>query len=72
MQTVNDLKELIENIQNLRLYTFSSNIRLKEEALKLFREAYLSKVKNFEKLKAIDKLDSLKAIANEIGKNIFA
>ena len=44
----------------------------KEEALKLFREAYLSKVKNFEKLKAIDKLDSLKAIANEIGKNIFA
>lgn len=38
MQTVTELKELIENIQNLRSDTFSSNVRLKEEALKLIKK----------------------------------
>lgn len=43
----------------------------KEEAIELFRNRYINKIKNFEKLSNIDKFEIFKRITNEIGQKIF-
>ncbi len=44
----------------------------KEEAIELFKNKYINKIKNFEKLSNIDKFNIFKKITNEIGQKIFA
>lgn len=44
----------------------------KEEAIELFKNRYINKIKNFEKLSNINKFDIFKKITNEIGQKIFA
>lgn len=43
----------------------------KEEAIELFENRYINKIKNFEKLGNINKFEIFKRITNEIGQKIF-
>lgn len=43
----------------------------KEEAIESFKNKYINKIKNFEKLSNMDKFNIFKKITNEIGQKIF-
>ncbi len=43
----------------------------KEEAIRSFKDKYVNKIKNFEKLNNISKFNAFKKITNEIGQKIF-